>query len=291
MRKSIYEIVNENKNIDRDIERIIALFQQQDTIFSNTEYTTKNYTVRKFVEIYCFNNWACRGHCINIDDFFETIDFNTNIYFAKSDMDSFFTIVEAIYSFWYLAEKKSKYYIENKSGNFLITKNFYLLKNILDDMIGEYNCKAYFDDEKECVIVIEDKQEVTAVAEILPSQLATNVIKYNHRLLKGDIELKKSILWSMGNDLESKRQKLQNINNQLCSDIFFMLNNMNIRHNNTNVEDQTKYKKCIDEMTYRELEEWYDELYQMMLIAFLLLDNMERTEKIKELKKKIVEGK
>lgn len=33
-----------------------------------------------------------------------------------------------------------------------------------------------------------------------------------------------------------------------------------------------------------------NELYQMMLLAFLLLDNVDRTENVKELKEKIIGG-
>lgn len=43
-------------------------------------------------------------------------------------------------------------------------------------------------------------------------------------------------------------------------------------------------------MTKARLEKWYDELYQMMLLAFLLLDNVDRTASVKELKEKIVGG-
>ena len=42
-------------------------------------------------------------------------------------------------------------------------------------------------------------------------------------------------------------------------------------------------------MDKEALENWYDELYQMVLLAFLLLDNVERTGKVKELKGKIAE--
>ena len=41
-------------------------------------------------------------------------------------------------------------------------------------------------------------------------------------------------------------------------------------------------------MKKERLEKWYDELYQMMLLAILLLDNVDRTAKVKELKEKIV---
>ena len=40
-------------------------------------------------------------------------------------------------------------------------------------------------------------------------------------------------------------------------------------------------------MSEEELEEWYDELYQMILLAFLMIDNVERMEKIKKLKHNI----
>ena len=33
-----------------------------------------------------------------------------------------------------------------------------------------------------------------------------------------------------------------------------------------------------------------NELYQMMLLAFLLLDNVDRTENVKEIKEKIIGG-
>lgn len=43
-------------------------------------------------------------------------------------------------------------------------------------------------------------------------------------------------------------------------------------------------------MRLSTLEKWYDELYQMILLALLLLDNTDRTNKIKELKTKINGG-
>ena len=37
-------------------------------------------------------------------------------------------------------------------------------------------------------------------------------------------------------------------------------------------------------MSKDELESWYDETYQLCLLAFLELDNVERTKKVAELK-------
>jgi len=63
---------------------------------------------------------------------------------------------------------------------------------------------------------------------------------------------------------------------------------MNLRHNNVEPNDKN-YKPFIATMDNNTLESWYDEIYQMILLAKLLLDNVTRTAKIKELKKNIAE--
>ncbi len=174
---------------------------------------------------------------------------------------------------------------ESKSG---WNNIFFHLRDVMLDNLGKYNHKAYIDDER--ILIIEDKPEVTAVVEIIEQNLAIGIIRYNHSSLQGEIELKKKILISLGSELEPKRKELQALNKQLSEDIFFMLNNMNVRHNNRNQKDMSKYKEYVAKMTKARLEKWYDELYQMMLLAFLLLDNVDRTANIKELKGKIVGG-
>lgn len=62
---------------------------------------------------------------------------------------------------------------------------------------------------------------------------------------------------------------------------------MNIRHNNRSKREPAKYKDYVAKMKDDRLEKWYDELYQMILLAFLLLDNVSRQKSVAELKSKI----
>ena len=48
-----------------------------------------------------------------------------------------------------------------------------------------------------------------------------------------------------------------------------------------------KYHKFVANMSNEELEKWYDETYQLCLLCFLEMDNVERKRKIKELNEKI----
>lgn len=285
LRKSIFDIVSEKTDIKSEIHRIIYVAKiEKNLCIDGYSYIT----IFNFVNEYCFHEWTHRGHYIHVDDLLKTLDFEGLIKKAETDVQALLTFIELVYNFWYLAYRK----FDDKEKGFQLQwcGNFYHLKDIMDDILEQYNHIVYTNEDNDCVLVVEDKREVTAVAEILPEKLAFDTIKYNHKLLQGDIELKKSILISLGAELEPRRKELKNLNNQLSEDIFFMLNSINIRHNNRSKKDKSKYKECVAKMTKKQLEKWYDELYQMILLAFLLLDNVDRTKKVKELKDKIVGG-
>ena len=282
MRRSIFDIVAENIDMKSEANRLITMSSEEEVLTINSY---SDHTLFEYVDEYCFKEWKHRGHFLDVDDFLEALEYENLKEEATHDVDALLTLIELIYNFWELSYKQ---FGNNEKGYRLgWCGNYYHLKDVMDDVLGQYNHVAYVDEEQECVLIVEDKAEVTAVAEILPTpELAVDVVRYNHRTLRGEIELKKRILLALGAELEAKRKKLHAINAKLEDDIFFMLNNLNIRHNNKHKGDKN-YKEYVAKMRKEQLEKWYDELYQMILLAFLLMDNTEREEKIKELKEKI----
>ena len=107
--------------------------------------------------------------------------------------------------------------------------------------------------------------------------------------MQGNIEGKKSILLLLGDKLEGQRAKLKQINKTLEDSIFTLLNNLNLRHNNIDT-DSKEYNSFVATMPKKEIESWYDEVYQLCLLAFLEIDNVERARKVKELKQKLDAG-
>lgn len=285
MRKSIFDIVAESIDMESETNRLVAMSSKEKVLVVD-DY---NYiSLFDYVNEYCFEDWVQRSHFIDVDDFLEALEFGTLKDEATRNVDAFLTLIELIYNFWELAH--NKFYDGKKEYKLEWCGNYYHLKAVMDDVLSQYNHVAYISEEQECVFVIEDKPEVTATAEIMPiPALAVDIVKYNHRSLRGEIEQKKKILLSMGAELEAKRKRLHAINAVLENDIFFMLNNLNIRHNNKNKGDKN-YKDYVARMRKDRLEKWYDELYQMILLAFLLMDNAKRADKVKELKSKINES-
>lgn len=285
MRKSIFEIVAESIDIAADVDRLITMATEEQ--FLTVGYC-KYYSLFEFIDEYCFRYWEYRGHCVDVDDYLETLDFEELQANASEDTDALMTVIEVIYNFWQLSNDM----FQNKTKDLSLkwSGNYYHLKDVMDDILGRYNHTAYVNKKENCVLIVENKSEITAVAEIMPSStLSIDVIKYNHRTLKGEVDLKKKILLDLGAQLEPKRKQLHGIDSKLEDNIFYMLNNLNIRHNNRSKDDKN-YREPVARMRKDTLEKWYDELYQMMLLAFLLIDNEKRTEKVKELKTKINGG-
>ena len=285
-RKNIFEILAENNNIEREAERIDDLFDSENLLIEKHNYTKEDYTLKKFVTYFCFDDWKNRGHCVDLHDFLETVNYDDYCDRAKNgDIEAFLVFLEIVLNCWKMAEI---YMVKNEEIKYYT--DFYLLFDIMTDCLSRYNHTAVYDENTEQVLVIEDNPAITAVAEIIEPKLSLDVLKYNHHTLRGEIDKKKAILLALGSELEPKRKILAGINSTLEDGIFFMLNNLNLRHNNMSPDDKN-YKEFVAKMDSETLENWYDELYQMILLAFLEIDQIERNSKVKTLKANINGGK
>lgn len=284
MRKNIFDIASENITMKSEAERLVYLATKEITL---RIHSYDNETLFQYVNHYRFDQWKQRGHFLNLQDFLKGIDYEGVKKKAANDVESLLTLIEIIYNIWMLAYKAFDDMGKNHSLEYY--ESYYHLKEIMDDLLKQYNYTVYIDEKNEQVLVIEDNPAVTATAEIVDAPLATEIIRYNHHALKGEIDLKKEILLKMALNLEPQRKELKALDSKLEDNIFFMFNNLDLRHNNHSMKDKN-YKEYVAKMDKEALENWYDELYQMVLLAFLLLDNVERTGKVKELKGKIAGG-
>lgn len=281
-RNNIFKLLEQNyTSFEDNLSRIDELFQKRYMIELGFG---ERVTLKSFVQQKCFYSWKSRGRCIDVDDFLNTIGYPI-VFYEEINLYSYLNRIEGIYNLWYLARN----YRHLHKDQFKFYKTYDILKELLDDCLSDFNYKAYYNAETEQLIVVEDKSEITAVAEIVEPQIAFEIIRYNHRTLKGNLDAKKRILLTMGAELEPKRNVLHGINQSLESGIFFMLNNLNLRHNNCVVGDKN-YKEAVASMPPIDLEHWYDELYQMILLANLSLDNINRMHEIGNLKKTISGG-
>lgn len=274
-RKNIFEMVADTFDVSIELDRMYRLFEKRAIIYISYRY----YSLREYIKQQGFSTWRNRGKCIDLNEFLSLLEYDKLWKSARTDVEDLFTLIEIIYNFWYIADRKlnASYGFEDYNID------FNLLKKIMDDCLAHYNYKGEYFSDFEQLIVIEDKPEVTAVAEIVDDATGYKVLRYNHYMLKGDLEAKKDILLTLGSNLEPKRTQIKAIDKDLEEGIFYILNNMNLRHNNTTAGDKN-YKQAVADMNSSELEIWYDELYQMILLAHLQLDQVKRGQRFKALK-------
>lgn len=184
MRKSIFDLVAESYNIEDEVTQIDTMTRGEDVLYVSTQY--KHYSLCDFVDEYCFKRWEHRGHCVDVEDFLETIDYHGLTDEASTITEAFITIIELFYNFCTLANRK---FGDPKLG-LQWSGNFYHLKDVLEDNLERFNHTTYEDKKNNRILIVEDKPGVTAVAETITPSLALDVIRYNHRSLRGEIETK-----------------------------------------------------------------------------------------------------
>ncbi len=281
-RKSIFELIKSNNTMQKDAERLIELFHERESI----RFGTDIYTIEDFVDGYCFRDWPNRSRCLDVEDYLCTLGIEEIDRFIPKSQDEFLLLIEIIYNFWYISGNYNNEELMTAFG-FEYLPEYNQLKNMMDECLPEYNQKAYYNAETQQCLIIEDSPQVTATAEVSESETAIEIIRYNHRSLKGDIQKKKMILKALGDSLEGRKKDITQINNTLYKTITGALNNLNIRHNNSNPKNTSNYHRIVAEMTDEELETHYDDLYQLILLAILLVDNVARQQEIQELTQRV----
>ena len=142
--------------------------------------------------------------------------------------------------------------------------------------------------QNDLTIFVEKDPAAIAVAEgeFIPESLSYRQISYTHYPMTGNPAEQKTTWLDLANLLEPQRTILERIDKTFSSDLFYTFNNFHIRHNNI---DQlgTKYKKPVGDLSDEQLEYWYDEVYQMCLLAFMRLEHIDRKKKFDSLKSQI----
>lgn len=138
----------------------------------------------------------------------------------------------------------------------------------------------------EAGFVVVDKNPATTEAieclEEKNADLALNMIEYNRVLLKGNLTRKREILVALADYTEPMNNDFKGTQYaNLYSDSRFLVNAIDIRHNNSGKGDLPEKAKL---WTPQEKEDWYDKTYQVLLTVILTRKHMDVSKEIQDLK-------
>ena len=283
IRRSIFEILSENFDVAHEIRIIWHLFSNAKITYvdENIFNGTIKYSILYCVDRFTFHNWKSRNRFISPFEMMEYFNFNNNkIEMITCFCNELLDVLEFISNMI----KRCDVAIEN--NDIKVSKEYEMLIGNIREVLEHFGHTVFYDEDKELITIIEKNEAAISASEISTPDIAKKIIQYNHYGSKGNIDLKRNTILALASELEPQRNHLKKLNEHLASNIFSMLNNMNIRHNNIDPTSNL-FRPFVAKINEDELEYWYDEIYQMILLAKLLLDNDERQKKIEKIKDNI----
>lgn len=263
-------------DIRKEYDKLYEIYTEEFiSDFQGREYTFEMIFVEHFTE------YPFETTCLSLDEFNEECGnlFEENP--KNFDADYFISFAEYFYNMLiWLPPRFYEFY------TFHLYDNLFVQQHILK-VIETFGYTSI--NENGFTIFVPKDNVTIAVSELeqIPENVSHKILAYQHHSMKGDIEAKKATLIVLASQLEPQEKALSQIDNSFKSDLFYAFNNLNIRHNNVDPSDKRYYKKVVAEMEAEELERWYDETYQMCLLAFMRLEQKERKKEFDEVKNRI----
>ena len=193
-----------------------------------------------------FRNLKIRGTFLNTQDMREALGIAE--FQLDNSLEKLFLFSEFLLSIFMEGEDD----INNLKAKEIITV---IINNILS-FVEKSNHMLYDIGDNRFIIVEKNKAAAQSLEFIEDTNIALEVIEYNHYKLKGNLQEKRKILCELANFIEPilKNGVFNSQYKELQSDVGFLLNSFHIRHNNKDGKKAQEYLKTIDEST---LELWY----------------------------------
>lgn len=279
-RKNIFELLKEKYNIEHEMNKITTLFYSQMFKYIDS-YTYKQtiYKIENIVDNRLLFAWKQRNSCLSCNE----IKAKLNLEYEYSRLDNVILILEYYENLIYLVNR----HINLNKINYQIFQEYFMLKENIANLLDYINYEICTIEKDEKVLIVPKNPAATSVAEISNDETAMAILMYNHHTLKGDLEAKRKILYSIAKEYEPLLSKPIDGFKDYFVKATNMLNNLDIRHNNK----KGKHKNnLVVNLKNDELEKWYDELYQLLLFCVLIKDNIERKNNIEEFLKNLKQG-
>lgn len=277
MRRSIFDLMN-NKEIDieREFKRIYELFEKD--IFDNTYPQRSICTV---IDEDYFNEWKNRGRNISINDLFTSLQIRDKNGLKENSINKLLLYIEVIVNLISISIEKIRVEMINYYSYDWDT--YKLLKENINSLLEDLNYQISKLSNGELVIVEKDILS-SSIAET-NGDISDKVIEYRRFALKGKIDEKRELLNLLANEVEGMKPIFKGTTySNLMDDVQFMLNNLNIRHNNMEGKNKKQY---VIELPKKELEKLYDKTFDMILGIFVIDKYIRDKNEIDEIRKNI----
>ncbi len=206
-----------------------------------------------------FDAMPFKGLAVDLDDFNRRHFFNFFAY-KEARLDDLLAFCEYVYSFSIVIEKIDA--LGRAQASCVSSHISAVVEASSHELIP-------FGD---VYIAVPKNTYVREASHNVPEELAGELLSYGYRGFKGNLAKKASILAALGKELEPRRAEIKGMAPKIEQEVFAGLNNFNIRHNDLNPSNGSKFKKEFASLSDAEKEQKYDRIYRLCCACFLLLE-------------------
>ena len=221
-----------------------------------------NSSFEEYISEKQFNNWCGRGVFLNLEIMKRTCRINKIT--ENSTKEDCLLYLEYVYNMLPL--------IKN-NPNLRYMKNSYdaLIKTI-EKIISDHNYE--FKEIDGLYYLILSDEILDNVLDSAEDVVKDNAVRFRSVRNKGNLENKKQILCSLATNIESLKHTMDNKKyGHLRSDTTFLLNKINIRHS----ENQIQLPKD-------QIEEWYDRTFDLCMLSLHSIKHIDIMDEIESMK-------
>lgn len=281
--RNFYERLEDAVDLEEEYRKIMRLI----TKYGEYQYSLYGVIVKNYLE------WSHRGTSISFTEMLRTIGFDVSIDQynritfdeKRHDLNDYLAFCQMIIDMVNFLSIKNELRCDTSDYAGAIIDNIRAVLN----RIG-YGYRV--DHQTGYVAIYKNDPAVSIILESCTDDVGEAFLEYNQFLLRGDIEKKRRLLERIALYFEPQRDKLKIKGFEYVEKYLFLaFNNLNIRHNNTDPQDRSKYRPKVAMMSKKDIEKWYDKVYEKAVFAYSLLNNQNRENELKELEDSIVEKK
>lgn len=258
-KKSITDFLDRETDLTEEIYKLATIFEGN---FKIGGYTQPS--LEKMIDQIVFFKWSHRGTYVSTSELRKDMGIE-DIWKTELDNKKITLYLEYIINMLHI------FSVDDDVKNVLLYSRYkqragVLYQNI-EIILSQHNLKKY--EVEECLYrIVSLNAEVCEVLKVVYPRIQCQVLEYNHVSIREDIGKKRDILCNLYHDFEQKRDELKETSDgkSIASDLGFLFNNLNIRHNNV---EGKHLNNAIKDMFEQEMREWYDKCFQIY-ITFVL---------------------
>lgn len=265
-RKSIFELVEENYNIQDEIRKINRLlFEEKYFVQEPYDYQL---TLEELIEEFLFIDWRYRGTCLSFKDFMKRANALINYKDVKTEIseDIIINNLECIENFIKLYVDNSTNLYNGKNIKYYdgFNKIFYSLVCAIEKKMGLVTKKI-----KDRIIIYPKNAPLEQVANIVQDiDVQWELIRYTREKLSL-AEKRKSLAYLATNlYIEQDKNETDSILTDVISQTTNVLNNLHIRHNN--MTGKWEKSELLKNLSDKEAKQLCDFVFNKMLMIVLM---------------------